>query len=216
MDFAAARLNMVECQVRPNRVTEPRLLDALAAIPREPFVPPALRDLAYLDDEIPLPGHRALMNPQVFARLLQEAGIRPLEVVLDLGCATGYSAAVLSRLATTVVALESDPALAAEAQARLAELGIDNVAVITGPLEAGDPGHGPYDVIVAEGRLARLPEALWRQLAPGGRLVAVMEGAGPGRATLFQRIGNTLSHQVIFDAYAAPLPGFAQPAGFVF
>jgi protein-L-isoaspartate(D-aspartate) O-methyltransferase len=217
MNYAAARHNMVENQVRTNRVTNPLVIQALEEVPREVFVPKQLRGVAYVDEDIDLGGGRSLMEPVPFARLLQLAEIGVDEVVLDVGCATGYSAAVLARLASTVVALESDAELSGRATALLAELGVDNVAVVTGPLAAGDASHGPYNVIVVEGAVPHIPTSLTRQLADGGRLVAVVGGeSGIGRATVVVRTGETLSSRVVFDASVGPLPGFEVTAGFVF
>ena len=217
MDFSLARHNMVENQIRTNKVTDGRVLDAIESVPREAYVPAAFRSVAYLDDDIDLGGGRSLLEPMVFARLLQAAAIQPNEVVLDVGCGTGYSAAVLARLATTVVAVESDRALAARASTLLAEQGADNVALVEGALEQGDKQHGPYDVIVIDGAVAQVPEALLAQLADGGRLVTITQrGAGLGEATLTLRVGDSYSTRALFDAAAKILPGFARRPGFVF
>jgi protein-L-isoaspartate(D-aspartate) O-methyltransferase len=153
----------------------------------------------------------------VLGRLLQSAAIKPTDVVLDIGCGSGYSAAVLSHVASTVVALESDSELAGRASAALASLGVDNVAVVTGTLSAGDAVHGPYDVIILEGQVPAVPPVILAQLAEGGRLLAVVDdGDGPGRATLFGRFGGTLSHRIVFDATAPRLPGFTAASGFIF
>lgn len=217
MNYAAARHNMVENQIRTNRVTDPTLLRALEDTPREVFVPKQLRGVAYVDDDLDLGNGRSLMEPLTFARLLQSAAIAETEVVLDVGCASGYSAAVLSRLASTVVAVESDADLAEQAKARLAELSVDNVALVTGPLKAGDAAHGPYDVILVEGAVAEIPATLTAQLADGGRLLAVISGeSGLGRATLVARVGDNLSSRVLFDATVASLPSFQAQGGFSF
>ena len=217
MNYAVARRNMVEGQVRSNRVTDPLVLRTLEEVPRELFVPNQLRGVAYLDEDIDLGNGRYLMEPMVFARLLQTAEIKTTEVVLDIGCASGYSAAVLARLASTVVALESDLDLAKRATALLAELSVDTVAVVTGALAQGDAAHGPYNVIVLEGAVAAIPDQLTRQWADGGRLLAVVAGeSGVGRATLVVRIGDAFSSRIVFDANTAPLPGFQPKASFVF
>jgi len=217
MDFSVARHNMVENQIRPNRVTDTRVLAALETVPRERFVPDALKGIAYLDGDIELGAGRRMLEPMVFARLLQAAEIQPNEVVLDVGCGTGYSAAVLARLASTVVALESDRALAQRAGALLAELGVDTVALVEGALVAGDKAHGPYDVIVVEGAVARIPESLLDQLADRGRLVAVVAKPGSvGQASITLKIGDAVSTRPLFEAAAALLPGFAPRPGFVF
>jgi protein-L-isoaspartate(D-aspartate) O-methyltransferase len=216
MDFSVARHNMVENQIRTNKVTDARLLDALDTVPREAFVPEVFKSVAYLDGDIDVGGRR-LLEPMVFARMLQTAAIQPHEVVLDIACGTGYSSAVLSRLASTVVALESDKALVGRASALLAEQGADNVAVVEGPLAEGDKAHGPYDVIIVEGALAEVPDALAAQLADRGRLLAVTKKPGAvGAATITLRVGDSYSTRSLFEAAATVLPGFARKPGFVF
>ena len=217
MDYAQARHNMVENQLRTNRVVDQRVVQALDEVPREKFVPNQLRGIAYIDDCIELGADRSLMEPRVFARLLQAAGVGCSDVVLDIGCGTGYSAAILARLASTVVAVESDAEMAARAGELLAELAADNVAVVVGPLAAGDASHGPYDVILFEGAVAAIPDELPRQLSDGGRLVAVVAGeSGLGRATLMVRVGDVFSNRVLFDATIGMLPGFQRATSFVF
>lgn len=218
MDYAAARHNMVENQIRTNRVTDPRIVATMDALPRELFVPKQLRGIAYVDEDLDLGNGRYLMEPLVLARLLQAAELRPEDVVLDVGCGTGYSTAVLARVASTVVALESDSDLAEAAASLLAELGMDNAVVVTGPLADGYPAQSPYDVIVLGGAVAEIPTALCDQLAEGGRLVAVVTGPGTavGKATLVTRVAGTLSRRIIFDAGSPYLPGFAPVPGFTF
>lgn len=217
MDFAVARRNMVEGQLRPNRVTEPKLVEALASVPREEFVPKAWRPLAYVDEDIAVATGRYLMEPVVLGRLLDAAAIRPEDVTLSIGCASGYSVAVLARLANTVFGLESDRDLARTAGDLLGRLGIDNGVLIEGPLEDGWPKEAPYNVILIDGAVARLPAAILGQLAEGGRLVTVMrEGPGMGRATLFVQQHGSVSRRVLFDAAVPLLPGFKPVEGFVF
>ncbi len=217
MDYAAVRHNMVESQIRTNRVTDARIVAAMDELPRERFVPKQLRGIAYVDEDLDLGGGRSLMEPVVFARLVQLAQIASTDVVLDIGCATGYSAAVLSRLASTVVALESDADLANRATGLLAELGVDNVALVSGPLNAGYASQGPYHVIMLEGSVQEVPDALCKQLAEGGRLVALVEGAdGIGRGTVVTRVAGGFSKRVAFDGAVRPLPGFARKPAFVF
>jgi protein-L-isoaspartate(D-aspartate) O-methyltransferase len=216
MDFAALRQRMVESQLRTNRVTDEAVLAAIHAVPRELFVPRALRSVAYVDDDIEIARGRYLMEPMVFARLVQLAEIEPSDLVLDLGCGAGYSAIVLARLANGVVAVESDADLAQRAGELLGELEVANVTLTQGPLEAGHPGQAPYDVIFLDGAVAELPAAITSQLAEGGRLVAVMTGAGPGRATIMTKTGGQISGRPVFDAAIRPLPGFAGKPRFVF
>lgn len=217
VDFSTARLNMVESQIRTNKVTDPRILDALEAIPREAYVPEERRGICYVDEDLAIGGGRYLMEPMVLARLLQEARIGSQDVVLDVGCTTGYSCAVLARLAATVVGVECDAALAEEANRILSAQGIDNAVVIQDPLGDGYPKQAPYNVIVLEGAVVKVPETIRNQLADGGRLVAVIrEGEGMGRATLMQRSGEVVSSRILFDAATPYLPGFEREERFVF
>jgi len=215
-DFATARFNMVEGQVRPNKVTDMALLTAMLNVPRERFVPEAQRSLAYIDNDVQIGRGRALLGPMVFGRLLQEVGVQPGDVVLDVGCATGYSTAILARLARAVVGLESDAELAQQASANLVALGVDNAAIMTGPLAEGYAKQAPYDVIVIAGAVAEVPDALTAQLAEGGRLITVVRSQGLGKATLIQRTGGVLGARIVFDASAAMLPGFEEKPQFVF
>jgi protein-L-isoaspartate(D-aspartate) O-methyltransferase len=213
-DFAAARRNMVEGQVRTADVTDLRIQAAMLELPRENFVPPASAALAYLDLDLPLGGSRRLFKPMVFAKLIHAADIASTDRVLDVGCATGYGAAVLSRVAGQVVALEEDKELAQRARSALA--GFENVSVVTGPLAAGWRQGATYDVILLEGATEVVPEAFLPQLRGGGRLVCVL-GTGPAaRAMLYCRSGEELGGRPVFDANAALLPGFAKPPIFAF
>ncbi len=207
---------MVQCQLLPNQVTDARLIAAMGDVPREAFAPENRRDIAYGDKDLELAPGRFLMEPRVFGRLLQAADIAPSDVVLDVGCASGYSTAVLARLAATVVGLEADKAFAAEAASTLSQLSIDNAVVVEGSLAAGLPDQGPFDVIVVEGAIERRPVELLGQLAEGGRLVAVQNQQGVGRATLWRRSGALTSRRDLFDAAAPKLPEFNSPAAFVF
>jgi protein-L-isoaspartate(D-aspartate) O-methyltransferase len=221
-DFALQRMNMVESQVRPSDVTDRRILKAMQDIPRERFVPGALGPLAYMDSEVPLggagPGRpgRALMAPRLFAKLVQLAEIEAGDTVLDVGCATGYSAAVLGKLAQTIVALETDARLAAEARRVLGDLRTANVTVAVGDLVRGYPDGGPYDAIVIEGAVAEAPAALLNQLRDGGRLATVLAGANLGKAVLWRRRGQACDRTAVFDAGAPLLPGFELKPTFSF
>jgi len=208
MDFAAARFNMVENQIRTNRIDEPRLLQALAAVPRESFLPPALRGHAYADADLPLGDGRVMIAPLVMAQLVQAAAIGRNDVVLAIGDATGWALAVLSRLASTVVALERDPARATAMAARLAEREVDNVAVVQGDFAAGYPAQAPYDAILLFGAVAELPSSLPAQLAEQGRLVAIVAPRpGSGAGTRLTRAGTAIGQERPFDAGTAYLPG---------
>jgi protein-L-isoaspartate(D-aspartate) O-methyltransferase len=217
VDFAAARSNMVESQIRTNKVTDPHLLDAFETTPRERFVPEPLRGIAYVDQDVALGGERFVMEPMVLAKLLQAARPGPGDVALDLGCGSGYATAILSRLVATVVALEVDAALAAAANQTLDELEIDNAVVVEGPLVEGYPKQAPYNVILLNGAVSEVPLAIADQLAEGGRLVTVVSvGAGLGRATLMRRDSGVISSRILCDASVPVLPGFEAAPGFVF
>ncbi|PKQ04022.1 MAG: protein-L-isoaspartate O-methyltransferase [Alphaproteobacteria bacterium HGW-Alphaproteobacteria-12] len=218
-DFAAARLNMVESQVRINSVTDGRVIDAISAVPRERFVPISRQGLAYMDEDIRISDKnppRFLMEPRVFARLVQLAEIGADDLVLDVGCGSGYSTAVLSRLAGTVVALECDEDLAARAGATLSDLGVDNAVIVAGPLTEGYAKQAPYDVIFVNGMIASVPDALQRQLRDDGRLVAVEGNGVAGRGRIYMRSGDIFSGRDAFDATIQFLPGFEPTASFVF
>jgi protein-L-isoaspartate(D-aspartate) O-methyltransferase len=182
--FAIARANMVDGHIRTADVTDPALVAALRLIPRERFVPEAARSFAYAGEAAPAGGGRFLLDPRVFAKLAQVASIQPGERLLDVGGATGYSAAVLAHVAGSVVALEEDAALAASAKANFEALGLTNVTSVTGPLTAGCAAQAPYDAILLNGAVAFDPEALVAQLAPEGRLVAIVTDSGIGKAHL--------------------------------
>jgi len=213
-DFAAARLNMVENQVRCNGVTDLGVIAAMSEVARERFAPPANQGIAYMDENLPLGNGRYLLQPRAFAKLCQEAELSAADTVLDVGCATGYSSAVLARIAGSVVALEEDAALAAAAASALS--GLANVRMVTGPLAEGAPKHGPYSVIFLNGSVPAKPEVLCGQLAEGGRLLAVVAGGPVGHAHVFVRAHGTVSGRVVFDATAFPLPGFEVAKSFVF
>jgi len=220
-DSRQQRINMVESQVRPSDVTDRRIQRAMLDVPREAFVPEEMRPLAYMDGAVPVtdagPGgaaRRALLAPRTFAKLVQLAEIEPDAVVLDVGCATGYSVAVLARLAKAVVGVEADAALAARAAANLRALGVANAIIIEGPLQAGAPAHAPFDAILLEGAVADVPQDLIGQLKSGGRLVAIVAEDSFGRAQVWRRSGKISDRSPAFDAGAPPLPGFGRQAQF--
>jgi protein-L-isoaspartate(D-aspartate) O-methyltransferase len=221
-DFSMQRLNMVESQVRTSDVTDQRVIRAMLEVPREQFVPAEQAPVAYMDDPVPVTARtrtgdaRRLLPPRTLAKLLQLLAIGPQSAVLDVGCATGYSTAVLARLAQRVVALEADRNLARAAAATLERLGANNVVVVEGPLAGGAPAHGSFDAILLNGAVPSVPPGLLEELADGGRLAAVLCRGPLSRAYLWRRSRSTVSSQPAFEAAAAPLPGFEEPAEFVF
>lgn len=227
MDFESARAAMVESQIRPTQVTDRRVLAAFGSLPREMFVPAAKRGLAYSDGSLEVwpaiagAAARFLLAPVVQARLLQLAQIEPGDSVLDIGCMTGYSTALLSSLAKSVLGVEPEPELAAAARTNLSTLGIANASIVEGALADGAPGSGPYDVILLNGSVPEIPEALFAQLKDGGRLVAILAGDRNGRPTQgrayrFVKSEGEASGVSHFDANAKPLPGFAGAPCFTF
>lgn len=221
VDPALQRLNMVESQVRPSDVTDRRILTAMSNIPREAFVPAAMKPLAYMDEAIlltPPKGSqkhgRSLMAPRAFAKLLQALDLGKTDVVLDIGCATGYSTAILAGIAETVVALESDPELAEQATEILSSLSIDNAVVVTGLLKDGYAGECPYDAIFVGGEVGAIPDELLDQLKDGGRLVTVVSESGLSRAIIWRRLGENFDREIAFEAASPRLPGFERKATF--
>ena len=173
-DFATRRVMMVDTQVRPSDVTKFPIIEAMLAVPREAYVPNALREAAYMGENVEIAQGRVVLEARSFAKMLDALDIQPGELVLDLGCGLGYSTAVIARLADAVVAVEEDEALAAEAQRTLSAEGVDNAAVIVGALASGDAKHGPYDVITIEGGVETVPDTLLAQLREGGRVGATL------------------------------------------
>lgn len=217
-DFALARRNMIEGQLRPNRVTDPDLLAVVAELPRERFLPDGLAAVAYADDDVPLGGGRFLMEPMVLGRLIQVLQPKPADRVLVVASGRGYGAALLARLVKEVVAVESDAAHAAAAQRTFGELGLGNIAQQVGALEQGAAARGPYAAILIEGAVRQVPKAILDQLAEGGRLATVLAGAegGMGVAELVVKAGGVTSRRPVFDAGTPALPGFAPPPRFTF
>lgn len=213
-DSQALRTMMVDTQVRPSDVTKFPIIEAMLEVPREEFVPDAMRSTAYADAPIDLGGGRAMLEPRTLAKILDAVDIGADDLVLDLGAGLGYSAAVIARMAEFVVALEEDEALAEEAESRLAAADIHNVAVIKGPLAAGDPKHGPYDVIFIEGAVQQVPLPVLEQIKDGGRIVAIFAGDHLGTVRIGYRTGADVDWRAAFNASATVLPGFTAAPDF--
>ena len=216
-DFSRARQNMVDCQLRTNKVTDDALIARFETVPRELFVDESLRSIAYVDEDVAIGSGRYLAAPMILAKLLQELSISPSEMVLDVGCGTGYSSAILSGLADTVVALEEDHELATRANDLLTDLAADNAIVVEAPLTGGYATQGPYDVVLVASAIAAVPAALTDQLADGGRLATIIDdGKGQGKAILLVKRNGAVSQRDLFDASVPRLPGFEPKMGFVF
>jgi protein-L-isoaspartate(D-aspartate) O-methyltransferase len=217
-DFALARRNMIDGQLRPNRVNNAQLLAVVGELPRERFLPEGMKSVAYSDEDVPLGNGRYLMEPMVLARLIQtlQPGLEDKALVVASG--RGYGAALLARLVQAVVAVESDASLASAADQTIKSLGLGNATLVTGPAEAGAAASGPYDVILIEGAVRQIPQAILDQLAEGGRLATVLAGApgALGVAQLVVKEGGVTSGRPLFDAGTPVLPGFAPPARFTF
>jgi protein-L-isoaspartate(D-aspartate) O-methyltransferase len=214
--FDVARNTMIDTQIRPSDVTDPRVLSAIAMVARENFLPRSSRALSYADVPVEVANGRFLLEPRCFAKLLQLAAITPDDRILDVGCATGYSAAVLARLGGEVFALEQDADLVRQAVESLETI---KVTVVQGALIEGVKNESPFDVIFVEGAIEQVPETLLSQLAEGGRLVAVLNEPGnpqAGKATLFLKEQGTVGRRAAFDAAAPLLSGFKKAMGFIF
>ncbi len=215
VDYATRRVFMVDTQVRPSDVTKFPIIDAMLDVPREAYVPAALREAAYVGENLSLGGDRVVLEPRTLAKMLDGLEIDPQDAVLDLGCGLGYSTALLARLAGFVAAVEDDEARAAEAQSILSEHGVDNAAVICAPLAEGAPKSGPYDVIIIEGAIERFPDALDAQLREGGRVAAIFAEGALGVVRIGYKIDGRISWRFAFNAGAPLLKGFEAEQDFV-
>ena len=213
-EFATRRVMMVDTQVRPSDVTKFPIIDAMLTVPRETFVPDDKREVAYVGENLPLAPGRVVLEARTLAKLLDALDVQPGDLVLDLGCGLGYSTAVIARLAETVVAVEEDEALAADAQRILSEEGVDNAVVITGKLTDGAAKCAPYDVITVEGGVEVMPDSVLAQLKDGGRIGAVFMDGAVGTARIGYRIDGSMTWRSVFNAAAPVLPGFRKAQGF--
>ena len=219
-NFEILRQRMVDSQIRVNDVTDRRVIRAFAETPRELFVPSGQKPFAYGDRDIPISagenGERFLLAPMVLAKIIQALQVDTTSVVLDIGCGSGYSTAILARLAGSVVAVEEEESLVSAAEANLQTLGFDNAAVLQGKLVDGLAGEGPFDAILISGGVEEVPETLKEQLNDRGQLVAVVMSGRTGKARLYERVGSQISERALFDASAPILPGFRKAREFVF
>ena len=213
--FTARRTMMVDTQVRPSDVTRYPIIAAMLSVPREAYVPGDRREAAYVGENVDLAPGRVVLEPRTLAKILDGLDVQPGELVLDIGCGLGYSTALLARMAEAVVAVEEDETLAAEAQRTLLAQGVDNAAVVTGPLAAGSARHAPYDVITIQGGVEAIPQQVLDQLKEGGRIAAVFMEGRLGVARIGYKIDGALSWRYAFNAAAPVLPGFAATRAFV-
>ena len=215
--YKDARANMVDCQLRPNQVTDHDLIEAFLSTPREKFVSSNYAPLAYADRSLMLSSERVMMPPMFLAKVLQECDIKKNDIILDVACGRGYGCAILSKLSSTVVGVENNIKLVNLANKALTELAADNAAVVEGDIEVGLPEQGPYDVILIEGGICTVPESYKEQLSLGGRLILFeMTGGRNGHAVLYIKSTTTTSRRILFDAHLPVLPGFAEKTSFSF
>lgn len=215
-DFSARRTMMVDTQVRPSDVTKFPIIEAMLAVKREDFVPAAQREAAYMGENLNLGGARVLLEPRTLAKMLDALDIAPDELVLDIGSALGYSAAVIAHMAEAVVALEEDDAMAREAQDALMAAGADNVITHHGALAAGAAEHGPYDVIVIQGGVSHVPQDIIDQLKDGGRMGCLFMDGALGEVRIGYKMDGHVSWRRSFNAGAPVLDGFERHNKFQF
>ncbi|WP_296375241.1 protein-L-isoaspartate O-methyltransferase [Yoonia sp.] len=213
-DYAKRRMMMVDTQVRPSDVTKFPIIDSMLSVPREEFVPENLREAAYVGENLDLGGGRVLLEPRTFAKILDALDIQPRHVALDLGCGLGYSTAVLAQLCEFVVAVEDNADRAAEAQALLSRRDVDNAAVMEGPLALGAAKSAPYDIIIVEGAVEQVPDALLDQLREGGRIGCIFAEGALGVVRVGHKIDGVVNWRFSFNASAPVLPDFIKAKAF--
>ena len=205
---------MVDTQVRPSDVTKFPIIDAMLSVPREQFVPDQLREAAYIGENLDVGGGRVLLEPRTLGKMLDALDVQPNHVALDIGCGLGYSTAILANLCEFVVAVEEDEARAEEAQALLSGQGVDNAAVMAGPLAEGSEKSGPYDIIMIEGGVQSVPDALLAQLREGGRIACVFAEGNLGVVRIGHKLDGLINWRFAFNASAPVLAGFEKTAEF--
>lgn len=213
-DFAERRTMMVDTQVRPNDVTKFPLIEAMLAIPREEFVPASLRAVAYSGENLHLGDRRIMLEPRTLAKMIDALDITPGDLVLDLACGYGYSSAVMARMAEAVVAIEDDETMAAEAERRLSEAGVYNVAVLAGSLVEGAAKQGPYDAVLINGGVEDVPTSILDQIKEGGRIAALFHEGALGVVRIGHRLNGRVNWRYAFNAHAPLLPAFEKERGF--
>lgn len=213
-DFAARRRMMVDTQIRPSDVTKYPIIDAMLNVPREVFVPDALREAAYVGQDLGIGDRRVMLDPRTLAKILDALDVSGDELVLDVGAGLGYSSTVVARFAQAVVALEEDAGMAADCAAALAEAGADNVIPQEGVLAEGAAEHGPYDVILVQGGIEELPEKLEDQLKDGGRIACIFMDGSLGEVRIGYKSGGAMSWRFEFNAGAPVIPGFEKQRDF--
>ncbi|WP_372840002.1 protein-L-isoaspartate O-methyltransferase [Phaeovulum sp.] len=214
-DFATRRTIMVDSQIRPNDVTKYPVIEAMLAVPREDFVPERSREVAYVGDDIVIAPGRVMLEPRTLGKMLDALDLQDTDLVLDVGCGTGYAAALIARMAEAVVALDTDE-FAKAAQATLAAVGADNAVVVAGELAEGAAKHGPYDAILVEGAVEVLPAAFEEQLREGGRIICLFRKGPLGIVRMGRKIDGVIAWRHAFNAMAPVLPGCEAERGFSF
>ncbi|MEM7046346.1 MAG: protein-L-isoaspartate O-methyltransferase [Pseudomonadota bacterium] len=207
IDFSQARGAMIDGQLRPQRIIDPALLDAMAQLPREQFVPKNQARLAYADRDIPISRNRSMLSPLKTAHLIQALELTPASLVLDVGCGMGYTSAVLTRLAGAVIAVEPEKSLRTHAEGALQEFACDNVAVFKASLKAGYPEQAPYDGILLAGGCAQIPKTLTDQLAVGGRLATILCGQDGSCLRVYRKTAHNLDPFDVWETHAPFMPG---------
>ena len=215
-EFDQRRVAMVDCQVRPSDVTNFNIIQAMLEIPREEFVPDASKDLAYMGEHVPVADRRVVLDPRVLAKMLNELNARRDELVLDVGCALGYSSAVIARMAEAVVALEEIDEFAERVESTLADHFVDNAVAVAGPLAEGAPEHGPYDAMAVQGGVEDIPPGLSEQLKDGGRIACIFVAGEAGECRIGVKAKGRISWRMAFNAHAPVLPGFMKARTFSF
>jgi protein-L-isoaspartate(D-aspartate) O-methyltransferase len=215
-DYKTLRTTMVDTQVRPHDVTRFPIIEAMLSVPREVFVPDAMRDLAYVGGTVPLGGGRHLLDPRTIGMMLEVLDINRSHLVLEIGPGLGYTTALLARLAEAVVAVEGDEARAAEAEALLLGQGVDNAALLPGDMTAGNPRNAPYDRIAIFGGVETVPAEIEAQLKDGGLIAAVFMDGDLGEVRVGHKSGGRVAWRMEFNGSAPVLPGFERTASFVF